>query len=153
MISISNYNIHLKSGKCSYCENQIVFHRRHSGEYLCPKCFERNIEKIISKTVSKYKMLSPHDKIVVGLTMDDIDAGFLADFFGKDFKVKKDKKIINILQSITDEEALKFAKIKGLKFKVSDKHKKIKDFLKKISKKHPEVRFNLLKNVKKVEEL
>lgn len=68
MICINNYNIHLKHGKCSYCENQIVFHRRHSGEYLCPKCFEKNIEKIIAKTISKYKMLKPHDKIVVGLS-------------------------------------------------------------------------------------
>ena len=68
MIYIHNYSIHLKYGKCSYCENQIVFHRRHSGEYLCPKCFEKNIEKIISKTISKYQMLNPHDKIVVGLS-------------------------------------------------------------------------------------
>ena len=68
MININNYNIHLKYGKCSYCENQIVFHRRHSGEYLCPTCFEKNIEKIISKTISKYKMLKPQDKLIVGLS-------------------------------------------------------------------------------------
>jgi len=68
VININNYNIHLKYGNCSYCENQIVFHRRHSGEYLCPQCFEKNIEKIIVKTISKYKMLKPHDKIIVGLS-------------------------------------------------------------------------------------
>ncbi|MHA1525529.1 MAG: hypothetical protein ACTSQD_00735 [Promethearchaeota archaeon] len=68
MIYINNYSIHLKYGKCSYCENQIVFHRRHSGEYLCPQCFEKNIEKTIAKTISKYQMLNRHDKIVVGLS-------------------------------------------------------------------------------------
>jgi uncharacterized protein (TIGR00269 family) len=68
VIYINNYNIHLKYGNCSYCENKIVFHRRHSGEYLCPKCFEKNIEKIIAKTISKYRMLNPHDKIIVGLS-------------------------------------------------------------------------------------
>jgi len=68
VININNYNIHLKYGKCTYCENQIVFHRRHSGEFLCPQCFEKNIEKIISKTISKYNMLKFQDRIIVGLS-------------------------------------------------------------------------------------
>ena len=68
MIYISNFNIHIKSGKCSKCDNTIVIHRRHSGQFLCPSCFEKSIEKIIYKTISKYKMLDPQDKIIVGLS-------------------------------------------------------------------------------------
>jgi uncharacterized protein (TIGR00269 family) len=65
---MSNYNIFLKKGKCSHCNNVIIIQRRYSGEILCPDCFQKNIEKIIYKTISKYKMLKPNDKIVVGLS-------------------------------------------------------------------------------------
>ena len=68
MIDIKNNNIHLRDGNCSYCDNRIVFHRKHSGEYLCQTCFEKNIEKIIYKTISKYKMIKPRDKIIIALS-------------------------------------------------------------------------------------
>lgn len=97
--------------------------------------------------------VSGYDKIVLGMTMDDINSGFLADIFGKDFKIEKSEKIVNILQSITDEEAVRFAEIKGLDFSVSEKNQVIKDFLKKVSRKHAEIRYNLLKNIKEVERI
>ena len=65
---MNNYNIFLKKGKCTYCSNSIVIHRRYSGEKLCPPCFEKSIEKLIYKTISKYKMLKSQDKIVVALS-------------------------------------------------------------------------------------
>ena len=65
---ISDYNIHLKKGKCTYCENSLVIHRKYSGEYLCPSCFEKSIEKKIYKTFSKYKLLKRQDRIIVGLS-------------------------------------------------------------------------------------
>jgi len=63
-----NYKIFLEKGKCSHCKNVVVIKRNYSGETLCTKCFEKNIEKNIYKTISKYKMLNPHDKIVVALS-------------------------------------------------------------------------------------
>ncbi|MFX1530844.1 MAG: TIGR00269 family protein [Promethearchaeota archaeon] len=63
-----NYNIFLKKGKCSYCDNSIVIERRYSGENLCPNCFEKNIEKTIYKTISKYGMLKSDDMIIVALS-------------------------------------------------------------------------------------
>ena len=68
MVLMANYNIFLKKGKCSYCNNSVVIERRYSGENLCPNCFEKNIEKIIYKTISKYKMLNSNDKIIVALS-------------------------------------------------------------------------------------
>ncbi|KKN23918.1 hypothetical protein LCGC14_0900160 [marine sediment metagenome] len=65
---MANYKIFLKKGSCSRCNNIIVIQRRYSGENLCPECFQKNIEKNIYKTISKYKMLNPRDKIVVGLS-------------------------------------------------------------------------------------
>ena len=63
-----NYKIFLEKGKCSHCKNVVVIKRNYSGETLCTKCFEKNIEKNIYKTISKYKMLNPHDKIIVALS-------------------------------------------------------------------------------------
>lgn len=68
MIIINSYNIYLKKGKCNYCENSIVIQRRYSGEQLCPECYVKSIEKIIYKTISKYKMLKPRDKIIIGVS-------------------------------------------------------------------------------------
>jgi len=63
-----NYKLFLEKGKCSHCKNAVVIKRRYSGETLCTVCFEKNIEKNIYKTISKYKMLNPHDKIIVALS-------------------------------------------------------------------------------------
>ena len=65
---MAKYNIFLKRGKCSRCDNSIVIQRKYSGENLCPTCFEASIEKTIYKTISKYKMLKPNDKIIVALS-------------------------------------------------------------------------------------
>lgn len=65
---MSNYNIFLKQGTCSYCKNSIVIQRKHSGENLCPECFQKNIEKNIYKTISKYEMLKSKDRIIVALS-------------------------------------------------------------------------------------
>ena len=68
MTLMSNYNIFLKKGNCSYCNNTGVIQRKYSGENLCPECFQKNIEKIIYKTISKYNMLKPKERIIVALS-------------------------------------------------------------------------------------
>ncbi|MFW9818885.1 MAG: ATP-binding protein [Candidatus Thorarchaeota archaeon] len=65
---MSNYKIYLKNGNCSQCNNILIIQRKYSGENLCPECFQKNIEKIVYKTISKYKMLKKDDKIVVALS-------------------------------------------------------------------------------------
>jgi len=122
------------------------------AEYFLRKSV-KNLPLKIVKRKEIPSDVSNFDKIVVEETIDDVDAEFLSGFFSKQFVFKKNKKIIKILKSITDEEAVKFAEIKGVGFEVKKENKAIKEFLKKISKKHPEVRFNLLKNVKGVEGL
>ena len=69
MICINNYKIFLEKGKCNHCtKDSFVIYRKHSGEKICPECFEKSIEKIIYKTISKYKMLKPKDKVIVALS-------------------------------------------------------------------------------------
>ncbi len=58
-----------KKNECSICNNyRFIYRRRHSGQYLCAECFSASIEKIINKTISKYNLLNPNDKIIVGLS-------------------------------------------------------------------------------------
>jgi cytoplasmic tRNA 2-thiolation protein 1 len=59
----------MKIGTCTYCKQKTsILHRKYSGEYLCSDCFIKSIERNISKTISKYKMLKPKDTIVVGVS-------------------------------------------------------------------------------------
>lgn len=58
-----------EQGECSLCHNiKPIYNRRHSGQNLCKDCFISSIEKIINKTISKYDLLTPIDKIVVGVS-------------------------------------------------------------------------------------
>ena len=68
MVLMGNYNIFLKRGICTRCSNSVVIQRKYSGEELCPQCFEKNIEKTIFKTISKYKMLTTNEKIIVAVS-------------------------------------------------------------------------------------
>jgi len=65
---MSPLNNFLNKSKCSYCNNSVLIHRKYSGESLCQQCFVNNIEKNVKNAISKYKMLNPKDKIIVGLS-------------------------------------------------------------------------------------
>src|SRR5215218_9585206 len=54
---------------CTKCQKaQSLYHRAHSGEYLCKKCFLRSIESKTAKTISKYSMIEYGDKVAVGVS-------------------------------------------------------------------------------------
>ncbi|MBY8982161.1 MAG: adenine nucleotide alpha hydrolase family protein [Candidatus Lokiarchaeota archaeon] len=56
-------------GKCSLCRKDAkLYLRRHSGQLLCPECLISSIERIIYRTISKYKMLNPEDTIIIGFS-------------------------------------------------------------------------------------
>ena len=62
-------NIPLQTdSRCSLCGKSADIFRDHSGQFMCNDCFIKSIEKIISRTISKYKMLNPSDSIIVGLS-------------------------------------------------------------------------------------
>ena len=54
--------------KCNYCSNEAVYHRKISNEFVCKTHFIKTVEKKIRKTVRKFSMFSPKDKVVVGLS-------------------------------------------------------------------------------------
>ncbi|MHA1584671.1 MAG: TIGR00269 family protein [Promethearchaeota archaeon] len=53
---------------CKYCSKPAVYHRKVSGEYVCKEHFISTVENKIRKTVRKYQMFSPNEKIAVGLS-------------------------------------------------------------------------------------
>ena len=57
-----------QKGSCFNCGDSPVIFRRHSGQYLCIKCFKDSIEAIIRKTISIYKLLNLNDKILVAFS-------------------------------------------------------------------------------------
>lgn len=54
--------------KCRYCSAESVFFRKISSEALCKEHFIISIEKKIRKTIRKYTMFTPNEKVVVGLS-------------------------------------------------------------------------------------
>ena len=53
---------------CSMCGAKPFYTRRYSGETLCVKCFKDSISDKTRRTVSKYKMIGPHDRIAVAVS-------------------------------------------------------------------------------------
>jgi uncharacterized protein (TIGR00269 family) len=54
---------------CTLCGRyEAVFGRSYSGENLCQRCFCKSIEDRVRKTISKYEMLGPRDKIMVAVS-------------------------------------------------------------------------------------
>jgi tRNA(Ile)-lysidine synthase TilS/MesJ len=64
-----NSSIELQnSPTCKYCSRNSVYFRRISGENFCRDHFIQSIEDRIRRTVRKYQMFSPQQKVVVGLS-------------------------------------------------------------------------------------
>ena len=54
--------------ECARCGGVSFFTRRYSGETLCSKCFKESIIDKTRRTVSKYKMIGPGDKVAVAVS-------------------------------------------------------------------------------------
>ena len=50
--------------KCQYCSKPVIYHRKISNELLCKEHFCKTIENKIRKTIRKYNMFSPKEKVV-----------------------------------------------------------------------------------------
>jgi len=58
-----------KTLKCSIChEKPPIYFRKYSGERLCARCFKENIVEKVRRTISKYDLLKPDDRIMVAVS-------------------------------------------------------------------------------------
>jgi cytoplasmic tRNA 2-thiolation protein 1 len=53
---------------CARCRGAPFFTRRYSGETLCSRCFKESIVDKTRRTVSKYKMIGPGDRVAVAVS-------------------------------------------------------------------------------------
>ena len=132
-----NYKIFLEKGKCSHCKNAVVIKRSYSGETLCTECFEKNVEKNIYKTISKYKMLHPHDKIIVALSGGKDSISLLYNLIKIQERTYNSKPIIALMvdegikgyRKNSIEKAKNFCKIYDIEHKIISFKEKIGYFL------------------------
>lgn len=54
--------------ECSFCGRRSVYYHRTAGVYRCDRCFKENIEKRFRRTVNKYDLVEPGDKVIVGVS-------------------------------------------------------------------------------------
>lgn len=54
---------------CSLCgERPSAYFRRYSGERLCARCFKESLKARVRRTISKYELLKPMDRIAVAVS-------------------------------------------------------------------------------------
>jgi len=53
---------------CTRCGGKPFYTRRYSGETLCADCFLDSIAEKTKRTVSKYRMFGPHERIAVAVS-------------------------------------------------------------------------------------
>ena len=54
---------------CTSCHrHEAIFTRAYSGERFCEECFSKSIETKVRKTISKYNMFKPDDRIAVAVS-------------------------------------------------------------------------------------
>lgn len=54
--------------RCSLCGRRAVYHQRYSGIHLCDRCFIRGFERRFRRSVAKWGMVSPGEKIAIGVS-------------------------------------------------------------------------------------
>jgi|TARA_B100002003_G_C14142063_1_gene549100 hypothetical protein len=142
-----------KSNFCSRIEKRIRKNIRinkifSKGDkiYVKDKLSKYFIDKIIG-TMPKTFVTNPKKatKVIIKYTLDDECNDFLEHFmFGQK---RKSVKGIKLLKSITDKEALLFAKYNNIKFTTNKKDKKVTDILDELERSYPQTRFSLLKSI------
>ncbi|MFO8017829.1 MAG: TIGR00269 family protein [Promethearchaeia archaeon] len=64
----SNYQIHLKLDECTQCGKSPVIEQRYSDRNLCRSCFIESIENRIKRMISRSKLWTPEDQLIIGLS-------------------------------------------------------------------------------------
>tara|TARA_B100002003_G_C13848718_1_gene416130 strand:- start:144 stop:587 length:444 start_codon:yes stop_codon:yes gene_type:complete len=121
------------------------FFKKDDKIYVNDKLSKFLIEKIIGTLPKTYTTKEKANKIIIKHTLDDECNNFL----NKILFNKKEAKIkgIKLLRTITDKEALLFAKYNNIKFIPNKKNKEIKNILDKLENQYPQTRFSLLKSI------
>ena len=96
--------------KCSSCNKKAIYFRVNEGRYYCEKCFSKNIEDRVKRTIRKFRMVRDGDRIVVGLSGGKDSSNtlyILKKIFGQNPKIK--------IIAVTIDEGIKGYRDKTIK--------------------------------------
>ena len=120
--------------------------------YVKDKLSKFLIQRIIGTLPKTFtNSLKKANKIVVKCTLDDECNNFLENILYN--KKKKPIRGIKLLRTITDKEAMLFAKYNNIEFTPNKKNEKIKEILDELEKSYPQTRFSLAKSIKSLKPL
>ncbi len=106
----------MAAAPCTLCKRrEAVFMRPYSGEKLCARCFCRSIEDKVRRTIAKYEMLEPEDKIMVAVSggKDSVTLLHMMSRIEKSFPKAS-------LCAVTVDEGIKGYRNEALKFAVAN---------------------------------
>jgi len=145
-----------KSNFCKMIEKRVrkdirinKLFKKNDKIYVKDKLNKMFVDRIIG-TLPKTFVNDPKKatKIVIKCTLDDIANDFLEKLlFNKKISPKKG---VKLLRTITDKEALLFAKYNNIKFTPNKKNNKIKEILDELENLYPQTRFSLLKSIESI---
>jgi cytoplasmic tRNA 2-thiolation protein 1 len=78
--------------QCYFCGSKNIFYKRScEGVCFCKKCFKKNIEEKVRRTISKYSMLSYADHVAVAVSggKDSLSLLYILNKFSKKFPQSK----------------------------------------------------------------
>lgn len=53
---------------CSFCGRKAVYNRRYAGVLLCDRCVIKSVERKVHRTIAKYGLISPGERIAVAVS-------------------------------------------------------------------------------------
>ncbi|OGI15992.1 TIGR00269 family protein [Candidatus Micrarchaeota archaeon RBG_16_49_10] len=77
--------------KCSFCSKKSIYSRKNDGRDYCENHFRRDVEKKVRRTLSKYRLVVPDDRVAVALSGGKDSANilyFLKRIFGENPKIE-----------------------------------------------------------------
>ncbi|MBC7118101.1 MAG: TIGR00269 family protein [Methanobacteriaceae archaeon] len=96
---------------CTKCGSEnVIIHRRYSGQHLCKKCFIETIQKKVLKDIKKYELIKKGDKVLVALSGGK-DSTTVLDILS----ILAQRNIIE-LEAITIDEGIKDYREKGIEY-------------------------------------
>jgi uncharacterized protein (TIGR00269 family) len=107
----NQFQIKLKKGICNSCGiTSFLIEKKFNKELLCPQCFTERIEKTIQKTIIDYKMITPEDRVIVGLSGGKDSITLL-----HNLNQLSKKKILKSIQALIIDEGIKDYRAKSIK--------------------------------------
>ena len=113
--NVNQYQIKLKKGSCDLCGKfSFLIERKFNKDSLCTQCFTEKIETTIHQTINDYKMITPDDRVIVGLSGGKDSITLLHNLI----QLSK-KNLLKSIQAVIIDEGIKDYRAKSIEDAIS----------------------------------